>query len=572
MADCGASGTALDQAARSLIGDITNAAHARKQIGSFLGHATIGGAPAQEALPIPIARPESIILPNEGDEEVLMAAAPVKSSQCLQQHPVKSIHAVAAAPPRTEVALMPHYMRKNHQQQIAAAVQQQQRMMMQMHHYDQMVVQHQHADRMKAAQEAAIYQTAAQVMDKVVEGENSDAELVDYREGRNMRGATVEKLSVALAERLDDENAQIEEGNVRGASMEALAAAWAEAQDEYYGPIPFEEGPGDLSGNENNNLNGLKTTYEFVNDVVNGTVEVPLDANFMEEGMRHFENGDLKVAIRCFEMELQANNPDNSTAWRMLGRCHAENDQDREAIVCLEKAVDRDPYCTKSMSALGVSYVNELRHAEALAVLKNWITMNAKYAGLEISQEVDLYGDGGQKTDGNGAAFQELQSLLLQALEFDGSGHDSADVWEALGVAANVTGDYETAVEAFRKAIDSRPNDYQLWNKLGATLANSSCSSQALPAYHKAIELKPKYARAWLNLAISYSNLRDFDEAARCYLQTLSLNPGAVHCWSYLRVALSCSERWDLLPFAASQNLGALREHYDFQLPLQEEN
>ena len=66
--------------------------------------------------------------------------------------------------------------------------------------------------------------------------------------------------------------------------------------------------------------------------------------------------------------------------------------------------------------------------------------------------------------------------------------------------------------------------------------------------------------------AISYSNLQNYEEAARCYLQTLSLNPAATHCWSYLRIALSCSEKWDLIPLAATQDLAPFREHYDFVL------
>jgi len=67
-------------------------------------------------------------------------------------------------------------------------------------------------------------------------------------------------------------------------------------------------------------------------------------------------------------------------------------------------------------------------------------------------------------------------------------------------------------------------------------------------------------------MAISHSNLRQYEEAARCYLQTLSLNPNAVHCWNYLRIALTCLERYDLLPLASGQKLEAFREHFDFVL------
>jgi peroxin-5 len=174
----------------------------------------------------------------------------------------------------------------------------------------------------------------------------------------------------------------------------------------------------------------------------------------------------------------------------------------------------------------------------------------------------DLYGAAEPKESGMESAFDEVQQLLLRALDFDPK--DAADVLEALGVVYNVSRDYDAAVDALQKAIELRPDDYQLWNKLGATLANGNQSAKALPAYHRALQLKPKYARAWLNMAISHSNLQNYEEAARCYLQTLSLNPSAIHCWSYLRIALSCSERWDLLPLATSQDLNSFSEHFDF--------
>ena len=277
--------------------------------------------------------------------------------------------------------------------------------------------------------------------------------------------------------------------------------------------------------------------------------------DLMAKGMKYFEQGNTKQAILCFESQLRNVDPDNSEAWLMLGKCNAENDEDRKAITCLENAVERDPYSTDALLSLGVSYVNELNYEQSLKHLNNWVTHNPN---LEISLDVD-----DQEING----LDKVKALLNHAKEFSKANNNqdsTVDVLEALGVVYNVSREYDNAVECFQTAANMRPGDYQLWNKLGATLANNQQSEEAQSAYQKALSIKPKYARAWLNMAIAHSNLQNNDEAARCYLQTLSLNPDAVHIWSYLRITLTCGERWDLLPLAASQNISAFKEHYDF--------
>jgi peroxin-5 len=235
--------------------------------------------------------------------------------------------------------------------------------------------------------------------------------------------------------------------------------------------------------------------------------------------------------------------------------------------------------------ALGVSYVNELDHERAIETLRGWVANHPLYAGMIDDnidanglEEDDLYGSASPENDAReqqpggerrmrartAVEMRDVERLLLRALDYDRTADAAADVYEALGVVYNVIRDYDAAADAFRRAIDVRPTDYQLRNKLGATLANGNRSDEALPSYREALSLKPKYARGWLNMAISHSNLHNYTDSSRCYLQTLSLNPDAKHVWSYLRIALTCDEKWDLLPLAASQNLNAFREHFDF--------
>jgi peroxin-5 len=375
-----------------------------------------------------------------------------------------------------------------------------------------------------------------------------------------------------------------------GVSIEELATAWAQAQAEY--DELERTGLAEIEHTERHtNLWNHYTTdhledsdqfsllgdpsrimYVFRNNPNSAEArfgEADSDHHdWISDGMRFFKEGRLTLAIHAFEMELQCGDPNQAMAWRMLGQCHAENDMDRDAIACLEQAVDRDPYDSTALLALGVSYVNELNHMRSLNTLKAWVQHNPALVGLQL--EPDIYA-GPQRENSAAAEFDSVQRLLLEALRYslsssiDGSKAVEADVYEALGVVFNVSRDYDAAAESFRQALKYRPNDYQLWNKLGATLANGNRSAEALPAYHKALANKCRYARAWLNMAIAHSNLHQYHDAARCYLQTLSLNHDAQHCWNYLRIALACGERWDLIPFVAAQDLAAFTEHFDFE-------
>ena len=544
MADCGAAGTTIDRAARALMGSSNQGQDATKLVGSLLGHAATGHQPvmpltAPEHLKIPGTLQNATIQPSPS--ATTMLGPPVAAQlDTAWQVPSQAIAApISHAGPHPHQMMHPaqHMMHHNHlihQQQQ----QQQQHRAMAIFQHQQQIMQHQ----MQIL-------SAQQVNQRALKKETIDVDAPDVIEDHFQHwyeGLEEDAGALDIDENLGHD------GVVHGASIEELAAAWAQAEAEYE-QLTDQDDPSNMWNGQM--LQSESRPYEFLNSEEPSEIQ-----NWMEEGMKHFRDGNLKEAIRSFEMELQHNNPDNAMAWRMLGRCHAENDQDPEAIKCLEAAVDRDPFSPESLLALGVSYVNELNYEKALENLKAWFTHNPKYAGMELPADIYSAASNTQKE----SAFEEVKQLLLSALEFDAT--DAVDVHEALGVIYNVNKDYDAAADSFRKALQVRPDDYQLWNKLGATLANGSMSDEALPAYHKALQVKPKYARAWLNMAISHSNLQDHDEAARCYLQTLSLNPGATHCWTYLRMALSCSERWDLLPLVFSQDLAGFKEHFDFVL------
>lgn len=295
----------------------------------------------------------------------------------------------------------------------------------------------------------------------------------------------------------------------------------------------------------NQHVNPLEAPYEMEQN--NPFAASP---HAFDDGVKLFHEGKLREATLAFQ-SVVTQEPTHSEAWRMLGMVHQENDEDKLAIMCLERAVEHDAYNLDALLGLGVSYVNELDHTNALKNLKLWVTHNPSFVGLEVQQ--DDYSDG--------SMMDEVMQLMFKAAEW---APKDAGVHEVLGVLFNVTRDYNSAVSAFKKAVSIHPDSYGLWNKCGATLANSSParSEEAIPAYLRAIELRPGYARAHLNLGISYNNLGNFENAARAYLRAVELNPAATHIWQYLRISLTCMERSDLVALCENRDFEALKRAF----------
>eukprot|EP00924_Labyrinthula_sp_SR-Ha-C_P011708 snap_masked-scaffold_17-processed-gene-6.38-mRNA-1 protein AED:0.12 eAED:0.13 QI:0/-1/0/1/-1/1/1/0/593 len=279
--------------------------------------------------------------------------------------------------------------------------------------------------------------------------------------------------------------------------------------------------------------------------------EEDVDGMF-EKGMELFNAGELKEAVFAFEAVVRADET-NSEAWRMIGVTQQERDEDKKAIIALQRSIENDPYNLSALLALGVSYVNELDQTKALHTLKNWVERNPNFAGVQVE---DIYGDS------SGSDLMHDVMMLMSKVE-EHSPNDP-DVQEVLGVLFNVSREYERAANAFRKAINVKPNEYALWNKLGATLANFSKSKEAIPIYTRALELKPRYARGWLNYGISHSNLGEYRKAIRAYLRALELNPEAEHIWNYLRICVSClPDQGDLLREADKRNIQAFQQAFN---------
>jgi peroxin-5 len=618
MADCGTSGSALDRAVMAAMGVVTGGAPtmtAQQHGGIISSRATqvlastlVGNTKASDVIGSnefygPRSIPGSIVplltqvstttveehqrnQPVESRGHPMLIRAAVAVADPHTSHPQSSFlaqptytHYPATAVPSPYLVAQQHQHQQRHHMLI-----EQQKMQYQQH---QMYMMHLHMQQQQQQQQQQ--SLANDTINKLEQAWTDSASvsteniISQGEEGHSLFDANYDYHYQSHTNESDYSDFLSSNNNNIAASIEELAQAWKIAEEEdiaLHAPslsnYEFSDESRHLAAAISSPILNDDRQKNNINDVSSKTTNNTTNRkDYMLMGAQHFHNGNIAQAIHCFEAELLLPSTDNAVmAWTMLGKCHAENDQDRLAISCLERAIDIDPYCLEALLALGVSYVNECSNPRALKVLQAWVQNNPTYATIDIDNNNHYP-----------SPLEGVKALLLRALDVvaktnNGDVEELARVHEALGVCYNVSQEYETAAGYFEGAIEllqqhHGTNDkahnsnstllYTLWNKLGATLANGGLSSErALECYVESLRVRPRYARAWLNMAISHSNLRNYEEAARCYLQALSLNPRATHCWSYLRIALTCLERWDLLPLAASQNLEEFHQHFDF--------
>ena len=101
----------------------------------------------------------------------------------------------------------------------------------------------------------------------------------------------------------------------------------------------------------------------------------PYDGNVaaMQIARELFAQGSLSEAVLALEAVVKLEEGDVA-AWKLLGTAHAENDDDRQAIAAMRRALAAEPNNLDVLLALGVSHVNELQEGQAVDYLLQCVT------------------------------------------------------------------------------------------------------------------------------------------------------------------------------------------------------
>ncbi|BGP18226.1 hypothetical protein JCM10213_007855 [Rhodosporidiobolus nylandii] len=288
------------------------------------------------------------------------------------------------------------------------------------------------------------------------------------------------------------------------------------------------------------------------------------------EGMRLLAEGaPLSEAALAFEAACRMDES-RAEAWKAAGETWAADEREVKGIRALENAVAcGGPAGIAAWMSLAVAYVNEGQELRALATLEKWISLaypSITLPPLDTSSLRSPWDASNRVIDLFIAAAQAGPQSRAPG-QSDELGVVDPDVQVGLGVLFYSNSEYDKAKDCWEAALSMRPNDFLLWNRLGATLANGGHSESAIDAYRRALDLRPTFTRAIYNLGVSCLNIGCYQEAAEHLLAALQgqmtreeargqgkdadggrLEPedGSANLWHTLRRAFLCMDRHDL--------------------------
>lgn len=134
-----------------------------------------------------------------------------------------------------------------------------------------------------------------------------------------------------------------------------------------------------------------------------------------------------------------------------------QNDQDQEALVAYQKAIERNPEFAEAYYRLGLTH-----------------------AALEQKKESE-------------DAYKKAIELYK---EFVQENSKDADAFFNLGESYRYLHQYEDAVRAYKQAVRLQPEDPEMFYELGVTQIKLAQYSEATNALQKAVDLDPNYYRA----------------------------------------------------------------------------
>ena len=102
------------------------------------------------------------------------------------------------------------------------------------------------------------------------------------------------------------------------------------------------------------------------------------------------------------------------------------------------------------------------------------------------------------------------------------------ELWKAyfdLGNNYYKQGNYPATIEAYKKAIEIKPDHHHVFNEMGISYYKQGNYPAAIESYQKAIEIKPDHHHAFNNMGVAYVRQGNYPAAIESYQKAIAIKP-----------------------------------------------
>lgn len=112
------------------------------------------------------------------------------------------------------------------------------------------------------------------------------------------------------------------------------------------------------------------------------------------------------------------------------------------------------------------------------------------------------------------------------------------DALYLLGMIKSYVGEYDAAIEYFKKALEIFPSFADAHYAMGNALRGKGKLDHALMSYQTALRYRPDFADCYYTQGNIYEEKMMFDQAASSYMEAVRINPNHSHAYARLGFAL----------------------------------
>ncbi len=211
---------------------------------------------------------------------------------------------------------------------------------------------------------------------------------------------------------------------------------------------------------------------------------------------------------------LEKRKEDSAIHYRM-GVIHLNDRNYADALKELTEAVKIYPDDPSYHNALGLAYFARGMNADAIREMKTAVELDPKFSEAHVNLSAVYINE--REFDKSIASSREaLKNIFYRSPE---------TAYHNVGWAYFYKDDFAASIDAFKKAVETRPNYAIGWYGLGNALEKSGNVKAAIDAYEKAVRAAPDYLDAYYSLGLLHLKSKNNASALKAFETVRELAP-----------------------------------------------